>query len=124
MIVTFKKSFEKDLGKLRDADLLHKIQAVIEEAEAAVSPIDIKNLKKLKADGNYYRIRVGNYRIGLVLDEAEISFVRVLHRKEMYRYFPYSKAVGHHQALQRILPRTHQPIQTPRQTQCDRPASL
>ena len=88
MIVTFKKSFEKDLGKLRDADLLHKIQAVIEEAEAAVSPIDIKNLKKLKADGNYYRIRVGNYRIGLVLDEAEISFVRVLHRKEMYRYFP------------------------------------
>jgi mRNA interferase RelE/StbE len=88
VIVTFKKSFEKDLGKLRDADLLHKIQAVIEEAEAAVSPIDIKNLKKLKADGNYYRIRVGNYRIGLVLDEAEISFVRVLHRKEMYRYFP------------------------------------
>jgi len=88
VIVTFKKSFEKDLGKLRDADLLHKIQAVIEEAEAAVSLIDIKNLKKLKADGNYYRIRVGNYRIGLVLDEAEISFVRVLHRKEMYRYFP------------------------------------
>ena len=88
MIVTFKKSFEKDLGKLRDADLLHKIQAFIEEAEAAVSLIDIKNLKKLKADGNYYRIRVGNYRIGLVLDEAEISFVRVLHRKEMYRYFP------------------------------------
>ena len=88
MIVTFKKSFEKDLVKLRDADLLHKIQAVIEAAEAAFGLVDIKNLKKLKADGNYYRIRVGNYRLGLILDEAEISFVRVLHRKEMYRYFP------------------------------------
>ncbi|NDJ16188.1 type II toxin-antitoxin system RelE/ParE family toxin [Myxacorys almedinensis] len=88
MIVTFRKSFEKDLGKLRDADLLRKIQAVIEEAEAAVNLIDINNIKKLKADGNCYRIRVGNYRIGLVLDETGIVFVRVLHRKEMYRYFP------------------------------------
>ena len=88
MIVTFRKSFEKDLNKLRDADLLRKIQAIIEESEAAVNFVDINNLKKLKADGNYYRIRVGNYRIGLILDKTEIVFVRVLHRKEMYRYFP------------------------------------
>jgi mRNA interferase RelE/StbE len=88
VIVTFRKSFEKDLSKLRDTNLLQKIQAVIEEAETAVNLVDINNLKKLKADGNYYRIRVGSYRIGLVLDKAEIVFVRVLHRKEMYRYFP------------------------------------
>ena len=88
MIVTFRKSFEKDLNKLRDVDLLQKIKAIIEEAEAAVNFVDINNLKKLKADGNYYRIRVGNYRIGLILDKTEIVFVRVLHRKEMYRYFP------------------------------------
>lgn len=88
MIVTFRKSFEKDLSKLRDANLLQKIQAVIEEAESAGNLIDVNNLKKLKADGNYYRIRVGDYRIGLVLDETGIVFVRVLHRKEMYRYFP------------------------------------
>jgi mRNA interferase RelE/StbE len=88
VIVTFRKSFEKDLSKLRDADLLQKIQAVIEAAEAAVNLVDINNLKKLKADGDYYRIRVGNYRLGLVLDETGIVFVRVLHRKEMYRYFP------------------------------------
>jgi mRNA interferase RelE/StbE len=88
VIVTFRKSFEKDLNKLRDVDLLRKIKAIIEEAEAAVNFVDINNLKKLKADGNYYRIRVGNYRIGLILDKTEIVFVRVLHRKEMYRYFP------------------------------------
>jgi mRNA interferase RelE/StbE len=88
VIVTFRKSFEKDLGKLRDADLFQKIQAVIEAAEVSVNLGDINNLKKLKADGDYYRIRVGDYRIGLVLDETGIVFVRVLHRKEMYRYFP------------------------------------
>jgi len=34
VIVTFRKSFEKDLSKLRGADLPQKIQAVIEAAEA------------------------------------------------------------------------------------------
>ncbi|WP_256973597.1 type II toxin-antitoxin system RelE/ParE family toxin [Nostoc sp. T09] len=48
----------------------------------------ISNIKKLKADGNYYRIRVGDYRIGFAEDEDMITFVRVLHRKEIYRYFP------------------------------------
>ena len=48
----------------------------------------MSNIKKLKADGDYYRIRVGDYRIGLTEDEGAIAFVRVLHRKEMYRYFP------------------------------------
>ncbi|MGA1264796.1 MAG: type II toxin-antitoxin system RelE family toxin, partial [Prochlorothrix sp.] len=52
------------------------------------------NLLKLKGYDTYYRIRVGDYRIGLeVLHQSdsgnlEIVFVRVLHRKEIYRYFP------------------------------------
>ncbi|HBY75652.1 MAG TPA: plasmid stabilization protein, partial [Cyanobacteria bacterium UBA11148] len=46
------------------------------------------NLKKLKTEGDYYRIRVGDYRIGIVINEDVVVFVRVLHRKEAYRYFP------------------------------------
>ncbi|MBM0741936.1 type II toxin-antitoxin system RelE/ParE family toxin [Phormidium sp. CLA17] len=88
MKVEFRKSFEKDLGKLRDEDLLAKVKAVIEKIETAESFLDASNIKKLKADGNYYRIRVGNYRIGFVENEGTITFIRVLHRKEMYRYFP------------------------------------
>ncbi|GAB4386841.1 MAG: hypothetical protein Kow00121_54310 [Elainellaceae cyanobacterium] len=33
MRVEFRKSFEKDLSKIRDADLLIRIKAVIEEVE-------------------------------------------------------------------------------------------
>jgi mRNA interferase RelE/StbE len=88
MKVEFRKSFEKDLSKLRDRDLLVKIKAVIEEFETATSLLGTGNIKKLKADGSYYRIRVGNYRIGLIESNSTIIFVRVLHRKEMYRYFP------------------------------------
>jgi len=86
--VEFKKSFEKDLSKLRDQTLLTRIKAVIFEIEAAENLESLSNVKKLKTAGNYYRIKVGDYRIGIVLDEATIVFVRVLHRKEVYRYFP------------------------------------
>ena len=88
MNVEFRKSFEKDLNTLRDESLLQRIQAVIEEVEAAENFGDVSNLKKLKADGNYYRIRIGDYRIGIAFDENIVIFVRVLHRKEVYRYFP------------------------------------
>lgn len=88
MKVEFRKSFEKDLGKIRDEELLMRIKAVIEEVENADSLSDVSNIKKLKADRNYYRIRVGDYRVGLTQDEGMLTFVRVLHRKEMYRYFP------------------------------------
>jgi mRNA interferase RelE/StbE len=86
--VEFRKSFEKDLGKIRDETLLLRIKTVIEEVETAESLLKISNIKKLNADGNYYRIRVGDYRVGFTEDEDMITFVRVLHRKEIYRYFP------------------------------------
>jgi mRNA interferase RelE/StbE len=88
MNVEFRKSFEKDLSKIRDVELLQRIQAVIEEVESIDSFTDLSNIKKLKAEGDYYRIRVGDYRIGLSVGEDAVTFVRVLHRKEIYRYFP------------------------------------
>ena len=88
MEVEFRKSFEKDLSKLRDEALLTKIKAVILEIEDTDNLEEVSNVKKLKAEGDYYRIRVGDYRIGIILDEDVVVFVRVLHRKEVYRYFP------------------------------------
>ncbi len=84
----FRKRFAKDLGKIRDQYLLDRIKAAIEEIENAENLLDVSNIKKLKADGGYYRLRIGDYRMGLIEDEDIISLVRVLHRREMYRYFP------------------------------------
>ena len=88
MNVEFRKSFEKDLRKIRDETLLLRIQAAIEEVENAENMGEINNLKKLKADGDYYRIRVGDYRIGLTIVDDVIIFIRALQRKDIYRYFP------------------------------------
>jgi mRNA interferase RelE/StbE len=86
--VLFKKSFEKDLGSLRDKPLLERIRVVIEEVENATEPGEINNLKKLKSEVSYYRIRVGDYRLGISIDRNTVTFVRALHRKDIYRYFP------------------------------------
>ncbi|MBW4583181.1 MAG: type II toxin-antitoxin system RelE/ParE family toxin [Tildeniella nuda ZEHNDER 1965/U140] len=73
---------------MRDVELLARIKTAIVEVETAENLEELNNIKKLKAKGDYYRIRVGDYRIGLTANEEVITFVRVLHRKEIYRYFP------------------------------------
>lgn len=88
MNIEFRKSFEKDLNKIKDESLLQKIQAVIEEVENAENLSEVNNIKKLFADGDYYRIRIGDYRIGLTISDGVIVFVRALQRKDIYRYFP------------------------------------
>jgi mRNA-degrading endonuclease RelE of RelBE toxin-antitoxin system len=37
---------------------------------------------------NAYRIRIGDYRLGIIFDGETLIFERVLHRKGIYRYFP------------------------------------
>jgi mRNA interferase RelE/StbE len=86
--VEFKRSFEKDLRKLRSPELLLRIKAAIEDVESADDLASIGELKKLQGYRVYYRIRVGDYRLGLIAVGDQVTFVRVLHRKEIYRYFP------------------------------------
>ena len=89
MKTAFTKSFTKDLKRhAKDKKLLARIQEIILEVEAVDSIPAINNLKKLKAEGSYFRIRSGNYRIGLIIDGSTVTFVRTLHRSEIYRYFP------------------------------------
>jgi mRNA interferase RelE/StbE len=56
--------------------------------EDAASLDDVANLKKLKGNEGYFRIRIGDYRLGLFLEGETILFVCVIHRREFYRYFP------------------------------------
>jgi len=84
----FRESFEADLAAISDSALLRRIQKVIEQVEAARTFQQIPNLKRLESTGKYYRIRVGDYRVGFVFENGAVTFVRCLNRKEIYRYFP------------------------------------
>ena len=35
-----------------------------------------------------YRIRIGDYRVGIEVNGDVIEVMRVLHSREFYRYFP------------------------------------
>ena len=88
MNVRFQASFAKDLRALKDKALLERIKELIASVEAAQSLGEVSNVKKLHGGGGFYRVRIGDYRVGLATEEEEVVFVRVLHRREVYRYFP------------------------------------
>jgi mRNA interferase RelE/StbE len=88
VITGFRSSFARDLKSIKSKTLLDSVAKLIENVEASQDLRGIPEVKKLKAKGNYYRIRLGNYRVGISLDKDEITFIRCLDRKEIYRYFP------------------------------------
>ncbi len=88
MTLEFRASFLKDLNSIRDRSILRRVRETIAEVETASNALEIRNLKKLRTGGRYYRIRLGNYRLGLTIEDNTVSFIRLLHRREVYRYFP------------------------------------
>lgn len=88
MNVRFKKQFAKDLDKLSEAGIRTEIAAVIKAVEAVAHLGELANVKKLRGYKTAYRIRIGEYRLGLVVEGQEVVFVRVAHRRDIYRLFP------------------------------------
>ncbi|MDR2913168.1 MAG: hypothetical protein LBV38_07810 [Alistipes sp.] len=88
MQVNFSRDFLKRLRELRDDALRRKLSDVVEVVEMASSLNDIPNLKKLKGHRTAYRIRVGNVRIGLYVENQTALFAIFEHRKDIYNRFP------------------------------------
>jgi mRNA interferase RelE/StbE len=68
--------------------LLHSIRQVVLDIEHANDLSVIAQLRKLSGSQHHFRLRVGEYRIGLVINNDVVEFVRCLHRREIYRFFP------------------------------------
>jgi mRNA interferase RelE/StbE len=88
MIVEFDKSFEKSIDKLKDQTLLSKIEKLILKLESSNSITEITGVKKLAGHKNYYRIRLGDYRLGFEKIGEKIRLIIVANRKDIYTIFP------------------------------------
>ena len=88
MKVEFRASFNNDLGGIVSKKVRERIRWVIVEAESAQSPQEIQNLRKLRGFSSFFRIKVGDYRIGIELRKDTIIFIRALRRRDFYRFFP------------------------------------
>jgi mRNA interferase RelE/StbE len=88
MKIRYESSFEKDLKGIRDKKILMQVKQVIEEIKQANDLNNLSSLKKLKGYDTFYRIRLGDYRLGIEVLADEVIMTRLLHRKDIYRYFP------------------------------------
>ena len=88
MNVGYKKRFLRDLEKL-PGTVKQRVQEIAFVELPAIDDIQqISDLKKLKGYTAYYRLRYSDYRLGISIVDDKIIFHRVLHRKDIYRYFP------------------------------------
>ena len=80
--------FLTDLKSIRDKKLRKKVLATIEHLEQISDLSEINQLKKMKGFRNAYRLRVGDYRLGFLLEKNTIVLGRFLSRQEIYKRFP------------------------------------
>jgi mRNA interferase RelE/StbE len=89
MKVEFDKSFEKSLEKVKNKSIYPDIEKIIFQCENSKSLSEIHSVKKLSGFKNYYRIRMGEYRIGFErVNRDTIRFILIAHRKDIYKSFP------------------------------------
>jgi mRNA interferase RelE/StbE len=88
MKTIYKESLSKDIEKLKDKRVKTALLETIEQIKSIGSMSAIRNLKKIKGSKQFYRIKIGDYRLGIKIEENTVTFIRFLHRKEIYRFFP------------------------------------
>jgi mRNA interferase RelE/StbE len=88
MNVEFSKNFEKQINHIRDSKLKDEIAGIVRLVMKAESLGQIPNIKKLKGFKSAYRIRSGEYRIGIIIQSNTIYFMAFANRKDIYRIFP------------------------------------
>jgi|JI6StandDraft_1071083.scaffolds.fasta_scaffold336313_2 mRNA interferase RelE/StbE len=87
MTVRFLSSFEKDLYKVSPA-IRHKVVDLVTQIETVSSIREVSQVKKLRGFKEAYRVRIGDFRLGFLLQGGTVTFVRLLDRKSIYRVFP------------------------------------
>jgi mRNA interferase RelE/StbE len=88
MEIKIDKSFQKDTRRIKDKSILQRIANTVANVQRANTPKEIKNLKKIQGTQSMYRIRIGDYRLGIIVSDSTVVFIRCLHRKDIYKYFP------------------------------------
>ena len=89
MRVEYRQLFLKDLKKLKKQPIYQRVfDLAFKNMPDAERLQNISNVKAMKGYPNRYRIRIGNYRLGIEVFGDRVEIMRILHRKEFYRYFP------------------------------------
>lgn len=89
--IIYKESFLKDLSKIQPKKTRDKIEnLVFEQIPNMDNPFLYKGLKSMQGYRGFYKVRMGNYRLGIHINQESktFEFCRILLRKDIYKYFP------------------------------------
>lgn len=67
-----------------------RVEPIVFQKLESENPFDLGYLEKMTGYTNKYKIRVGDYRIGITIKKQTQILVcqRIAHRKDIYRIFP------------------------------------
>ena len=87
--IRYTRTFLKEMARLPE-NARSRIEHIAFGQQIKESPFLQGKTQKLSGYQTYYKIRVGNYRIGLQIETEThtVEFQRVLHRRDIYRKFP------------------------------------
>jgi mRNA interferase RelE/StbE len=89
VICRFKRTFLRDLAELPITSRKKLEKLVFEDFPENSTIPDKLDIRKIQGHDDYYRIRMGDYRIGCEIKAGNmIIFYRVKNRKDIYRVFP------------------------------------
>jgi len=88
MVLKVTEQFNRDISKLRDRKLIVAVKKALQKIEAARALPEIAQVKKMEGSSRYFRLRIGDYRLGVFAEGNTVYAVRFLHRKDIYKYFP------------------------------------
>ena len=88
MTVESTRLFRRDVRGIGSAQIRRRLDQVIQELIEADNITEVTGVRRLRAEGQHYRIRIGDYRLGITMDGETAVLRRFLPRGEIYRYFP------------------------------------
>ena len=88
MKVEATRRFRRDVRGIGSAQIRRRLDQVIQELIEADNITEVPGISRLRAEGHHYRVRIGDYRLGITMDGETAVLRRFLPRGEIYRYFP------------------------------------
>jgi mRNA interferase RelE/StbE len=87
--VEYTKRFLKELAAL-PVEIQSRVEPIVFQALESENPFGLGYLEKMKGYDDKYKIRVGDYRIGITVEKELNTLVceRIAHRRDIYRVFP------------------------------------
>ena len=89
MQLLYAKRFSKDIDAIQnDSEVKKNLLETIERLKHAELLTELNGVRKMEGYSQYDRIKIGEYRLGIKLNNNVLELIRFLHRKDIYRRFP------------------------------------